>query len=39
MCVCVCVFCVLFYLFTYLFEVDNDEKDTVSKNTNKIAWG
>ena len=27
------------YLFTHLFKVDNDKKDTVYKNTNKIAWG
>ena len=28
-----------FYSFTHLFKVDNDKKDTVYKNTNKIAWG
>ena len=27
------------YLFTHLFKVDNDKKDTVYKNINKIAWG
>ena len=27
------------YLFTHLFKVDNDKKNTVYKNTNKIAWG
>ena len=27
------------YLFIKLFKVDNDKKDTVYKNTYKIAWG
>ena len=31
--------CFLIYLFTHLFKVDNDKKDTVYKNTNKIGWG
>ena len=26
-------------LFINLFKVDNDKKDTVYKNTYKIAWG
>ena len=35
MCACVCFYFI--YLFTHLFKVDNDEKDTVYKNTNKIG--
>ena len=27
------------YLFIKLFKVDNAKKDTVYKNTYKIAWG
>ena len=27
------------YLFINLFKVDNDKKDIVYKNTDKIAWG
>ena len=26
------------YLFIHLFKVDNDKKDTVYRNTYKIAW-
>ena len=29
----------LFYSFINLFKVDNDKKNTVYKNTYKIAWG
>ena len=32
------IFVYFIYLFTHLFKVDNDKKDTVYKNTNKIAW-
>ena len=28
-----------FYLFINLFKVDNDKRDTVNKNTHKIAKG
>ena len=33
------IYLFIYLLFTHLFKVDNDKKDTVYKNTNKIAWG